>query len=162
MRDEPVLGVFMGDGNQRAHLEARAAAEGLAHRVRFLGWRPNEQMPRYLNLADILLVSLRRDDSLATTVPAKLQSSLATGRPVLAALGGEVARIVEESRGGLVVEQEDARALADGIRRLLAMTTAEREAMGECGRAYAREHFDRETLVDRLDGWLHEIVRTRR
>lgn len=162
MRDEPVHWVFIGDGNQRAHLEARAAAEGLAHRVRFLGWRPNEQMPRYLNLADILLVSLRRDDSLATTVPAKLQSSLATGRPVLAALGGEGARIVEESRGGLVVEQEDARALADGIRRLLAMTTAEREAMGECGRAYAREHFDRETLVDRLDGWLHEIVRTRR
>src|SRR5690606_9195670 len=44
MRDEPVHWVFIGDGNQRAHLETRVDAEGLGDRVRFLGWRPNEQM----------------------------------------------------------------------------------------------------------------------
>jgi colanic acid biosynthesis glycosyl transferase WcaI len=158
LRDEGVHWVFIGDGNQRATLEAQARALDLGSCVRFLGWRPGESMPRYLSLAGALLVSLRRDESFASTVPAKVQSSLAMGRPILAALDGEGARIVRESGAGLVVGQEDSQALADGVRALLRMDAAEREAMGRRGRAYALAHFDRDRLVAQLDGWLGAVV----
>lgn len=161
LRHENVHWVFIGDGNQRSALEARVAALGLQSLVRFLGWRPGEAMPRYLNLADVLLVSLRRNESFASTVPAKLQSSLATGRPVVAALAGEGARIVHESGGGIVVDQENAASLADGIRTVLRMDEVSRAAMGQRGRAYAVEHFDRDTLVRRVTSWLMELVETR-
>jgi colanic acid biosynthesis glycosyl transferase WcaI len=158
LRDEGVQWVFNGDGNQRATLEAQVHAEDLGGCVRFLGWRPGESMPRYLNLASVLLVSLRRDVSFASTVPAKVQSSLAAGRPILGALEGEGARIVRESGAGLVVDQEDAAALAAGVRVLAAMAPAERDDMGRRGRAYALTHFDRDTLVAQLDGWLRATV----
>lgn len=158
LRDESVHWVFIGDGNQRASLEAAVRQRGLESRVRFLGWRPGEVMPRYLALADVLLVSLRRDPGFASTVPAKLQSSLAMGRPVLAALDGEGARIVRASGGGVVVPQEDAAALADGVRELVRAGPEARAAMGQRGRDYAIAHFDRDTLVAQLDGWLRAIV----
>lgn len=150
--------VFIGDGNQRASLEDAVRRHDLEGHVQFLGWRPGEAMPRYLALADALLVSLRRDPGFASTVPAKLQSSLAMGRPVLAALEGEGARIVRESGGGVVVAQEDAVALAEGVRQLMRAGAEGRAAMGQRGRAYAVAHFDRDTLVSRLDGWLRAIV----
>ncbi len=158
LRDRDVVWVFIGDGNQRAHLEERAGELGLQEKVRFLGWKPAEAMPTYLSLADVLLVSLRRDPAFASTVPAKVQSSLAMGRPVLAALEGEGARIVEESGAGVVVEQESGQALADGVRRLMAMEPAQRAEMGQRGRRYAVEQFDREMLIARLDGWMREIT----
>lgn len=162
LRDLDVHWVFIGDGNQRSVLEAEVAARDLGRRVTFLGWRPGEAMPRYLNLADVLLVSLRRDVSFASTVPAKLQSSMAVGRPVLAALAGEGARIVEESGGGIVVDQDNAAALADGVRDLIGRGADERAGMGRRGRAYALKHFDRDTLVAQLDGWLRELLEEKR
>ncbi|MGH9361251.1 MAG: glycosyltransferase family 4 protein, partial [Thermoanaerobaculia bacterium] len=88
-RGDGIQWVFIGDGNQREWLERESRSRGLADVVKLLGWRPPERMPRYLALADVLLVSLRKDPSLASTVPTKLQSALAAGRPVLAALEGE-------------------------------------------------------------------------
>jgi colanic acid biosynthesis glycosyl transferase WcaI len=158
LRHEDVHWVFIGDGNQRVALEARVRQQGLEARVRFLGWRPGEAMPTYLSLADVLLVTLRRDETFASTVPAKVQSSLAMGRPVLAALQGEGARIVRDSGAGLVVEQEDAASLAEGVRHLRGMGAGGRLEMGRRGRAYALAHFDRDTLVAQLDGWLRAIV----
>lgn len=162
LREEPVHWVFIGDGNQRAPLEAQVRARGLEHCVHFLGWRPGEAMPRYLSLADALLVSLRRDPGFASTVPAKLQSSLAMGRPILAALEGEGARIVGEAQAGVVVDQENPQALADGVRALMNAGPARREEMGRRGREYALEHFDRDRLVSQLNGWLQAIVEERR
>ncbi len=162
LRDARVQWVFVGDGNQRARLEAECRARGLDDLVHFLGWRPPAAMPRYLACADVLLVSLRRDPGFASTIPAKLQTSLAVGRPVLAALGGEGARIVREAGAGLVVDQESIEGLAAGVRHLLDEGTAARAAMGRRGRAYAMAHFERDTLVAQLDGWLREVVEARR
>jgi colanic acid biosynthesis glycosyl transferase WcaI len=158
LRDEAVHWVFIGDGNQRQPLERECRARGLETCVRFLGSRPAEAMPRYLSLADVLLVSLRRDNSFASTIPAKVQSCLAVGRPLLAALEGEGARIVCESGAGMVVVPEDAQALADGVRTLLRAGPVARRKMGDNGRRYAAQHFDRVTLITMLEEWMKEVV----
>ncbi len=158
LRGEPVSWVFIGDGNQRERLEQERRSRGLDDVVRFLGWRPPEAMPRYLALADALLVSLRRNPTMARTIPAKLQTSLAMGRPVLAALDGEGARIVNEAQAGIVVSPDDAGSLADGARHLLRAGSSARARMGENARAYAMEHFGRGRLVADLDAWMRELV----
>lgn len=161
-RGDGIQWVFVGDGNQREWLEKESRSRGLEGVVKLLGWRPPEAMPRYLALADALLVSLRRDPTLASTIPAKVQSSLAVGRPVLAALEGEGARIVREAGAGIVVPPEDPAALAWGARELLRVGPEARNRMGASGRAYAERHFDRDTLVANLDGWLEDLVEARR
>lgn len=162
LRERPIHWVFVGDGNRRRWLEEESRRRGLDGRVRFLGQRPPERMPRYLALADVLLVSLRRDPAFAATVPTKVQSYLAAGKPILAALEGEGARVVESSGAGRVVPPEDPEALARAARELQELGAAARARMGERGREHSVLHFDRERLVSRLDGWLKELVEERR
>jgi colanic acid biosynthesis glycosyl transferase WcaI len=150
--------VIIGDGRQRAWVEAEVARRRLAGRVHLLGRRPVEAMPRYLSLADALVVTLERRAIYALTIPARLQSFLACGRPVLGALDGEGARVIEESGAGTAVPAEDAGALAAAVRRLYHLPAAERAAMGARGRAYFLEHFERRKLLDELEACMHEIA----
>jgi colanic acid biosynthesis glycosyl transferase WcaI len=143
--------VIMGDGHRRAWVEEQVRALGLERTVHLLGSRPVEAMPRYLSLGDVLLVTLRRDPIFELTIPTKLQSYLACGRPILAALDGEGARVVEEARAGLTCPAQDPAALADGVRRLHAMSEEERRVLGRNGRVYFEAHFDRERLVTRVE-----------
>lgn len=116
----PLLFVLMGDGNQRLQLEALAAKYRLPN-LRFLPLQPAGDYQTTLSAADILLVNQRvsvRDMSL----PSKLTSYFAAGRPVVAAAasGSETAREVSWSSGGIVVAPEDPKALLGGLLRVAA------------------------------------------
>ena len=95
-------------------------------------------------------MTLADEPILSATVPSRLQAYLAAGRPVLASLNGEGARLVMEAEAGLAAPAEDPRALADAILQLYRMAPADRDKMGENGRRYASRNFDRELLVDQL------------
>ncbi|MGB3680986.1 MAG: glycosyltransferase family 4 protein [Rubrobacteraceae bacterium] len=150
--------VVLGDGRMRRWVEQRVEQLGLKKSIYILGSRPNEEMPRYLSLADSLLVSLRRQEIFSLTIPGKVQSYLACGRPIVAALDGEGARVVRESGAGLVAPAQDADALAEAVLEMYRMPPGEREALGRRGRAYFEQHFEREKLLDRLEAWMHELV----
>ncbi len=150
--------VVIGDGRRRRWVEDRVRELGLGGRVHLLGRRPPESMPRYFALADALLVTLKGGPILSLTVPGKVQSYLACNRPVVAALDGEGARVVEESGAGLAAPAEDASSLAKAVLRLYETSPEERERMGRRGRAYFEEHFEREKLLDSLEDWMIELV----
>ncbi len=154
--------VVVGDGHRRSWLEERVRALELERTVHLLGPRPVAAMPRYLALGDVLLVTLRRDPIFEQTIPTKLQSYLACGRPVMAALDGEGARVVEEAGAGLTCPAEDAVALAEGIRRLHSVGEEERQRLGRCGREYFEANFERERLVTRVEQLMGEVVEERR
>jgi len=143
--------IVLGDGRMRSWVEGEVRARGLQPTFHLLGPRPAESMPRYFAQADVLLATLRREPIFAYTIPSKLQSYLACGRPVVAALDGEGGRIVKEAGAGWAVASEDPRALADAVLAAAALPGAEREAMGNRGEAYFREHFEREKLLSRLE-----------
>jgi len=150
--------VIIGDGHRRVWVEGQIVERGLKEKVHLLGPRPAEVMPRYFALADALLVTLKHDPIFALTIPSKVQSYLACAKPILAALDGEGARVVRESRVGTVCPAEDAKALAESVLRLSRMSPQERAAMGQSGRAYFEANFEREKLLDRLDGWMQEMI----
>jgi colanic acid biosynthesis glycosyl transferase WcaI len=150
--------VILGDGRRRSWLAEEVRARDLSATVHLLGARPASAMPRYLALGDALLATLRREPIFELTVPTKLQSYLACGRPVLAALDGEGARIVAAAGAGLTCAAQDAEALAAAVVRLHDMPAAEREAMGARGRAYYESHFDRALLLGRLEDTLQRTI----
>ena len=119
---------------------------------------PAALMPRLFDRASALLVSLKSGGALAYTVPSKVQAYLAAGRPIIAALHGEGAKVVGESGAGLVCEPENAQALAACIRGLMALAATERAAMGHNGQRYFSEHFD----MNRQAARLVEILQARR
>ncbi len=153
--------IVFGDGRMRPAAEERVRRSDLGGKVFFLGSRPVEKMPRYFALADALLVTLGRRPIFALTMPVKLQSYLASGRPIIAGADGETARAIEDSGAGLTAPAEDADALAGAVLKLYETPLEERAAMGRRGRAYFETHFEREMLLDRLEGWMHELTKGR-
>ena len=123
---------------------------------------PVETMPGFMQKASALLVTLADRPIFAATVPNKVQAYLAAGRPIIACLNGEGARLVAEAGAGLSTPAENAQALADTILRLYRLSPSEREEMGDNGRRYYQEHFDHEYLVDELIGHLQSVSQNRK
>lgn len=157
LRDlEDVRWLIVGDGRAVAGLRSEIQRRGLGDKVHLLGRYPVDRMPSFFAGADALLVSLRPEPIFALTVPGKVQSYLVAGKPVLGMIDGEGARVISESGGGIAVAAGDGAALALAVRRLAAMSPDDRSHMGEAGRAYALQTFDRERLFDQLVGWIEE------
>ena len=150
--------IALGDGRMRAWVEAQIRERGLASCFHLLGQRPPERMARYFAHADVLLATLRREPIFAYTIPSKIQSYLACGKPVIAALEGEGGRIIRDAGAGWVVPPENPQALADAVLAASHVPGSERDAMGERGVAWFGEHFEREKLLSRLEDELREAA----
>ena len=142
--------VLVGDGMSRAALLELIRAEGVGEYFLYEGPHPAEEVPKYHTAADALVACLAKTQDLGLTIPAKITSYCAAGRPVLASMDGEGARVVEEAGCGFTSPAGDAKALADNLLRLLQLSAEERAEMGRRGRAYNAAHFDRETLLRQL------------
>lgn len=151
-RCSPIRWIIIGGGRAEPWVREQVRLRGLSEHVFLTGAYPLEDMPRFFARADVMLVTLRRDPIFSLTIPGKLQSYLACGRPVAAALDGEGARVIAESGAGLAAPAEAPEALALAVERLYLMPAEERERMGRRGRDYYQRHFQREMLFDRLEG----------
>jgi glycosyltransferase involved in cell wall biosynthesis len=149
--------IILGDGRMFSWLNDEVRKRGLDNTVHLLGRFPAEVMPRYFALADVLLVTLRKQPIFSLTIPSKVQSYLACGKPIVAALGGEGARVIQEAGAGLIATPEDAKAMADTVLTMYRMPEDARRAMGLRGRSYFETHFERALLLERLDGWITEV-----
>lgn len=141
--------VVLGGGSRRDWLRREVQARGLTN-VYIPGRYPVEAMPGILRKASALLLTLADKPIFSVTVPSRLQTYMAAGRPILASVNGEGARLVMEAEAGLATPAGESRALADAVLQLFRMSPAEREKMGNNGRRYSSQHFDRTLLVDRL------------
>lgn len=115
-------------------------------------------MHRLYEAASALLVSLRDEPIFALTIPSKVQGYLAAGRPILASLNGEGARVVKEAGAGVACAAGDARALAEAVQVLAGMDNRSRAEMGENARRYALAHFSLDRLTSDLVGQFEELV----
>ena len=156
LKEEKVRFVFVGEGARKEELAGRAAKEGLGN-VLFLGGRRREEALRYYGAADLCLVSHRDIPSFKDFIPSKMFEIMAFGRPIVAAVQGESAEILERSGAAKVVPPGDPEALAGAVRELLA--GPERlAAMGEAGRAFVSEEYSREKLARRYAEILEGLV----
>lgn len=133
--------VLVGSGSMFSWLQSQKEAKRLDNLV-LAGRYAAHEMPHVFRRAAGLLVTLKRDEAFTYTVPSKVQAYLAAGRPVIAALDGEGARIIEEARAGITCAAEDGAGLARCIEQLHAMPAEQREQMGRAGRAYFLENFE--------------------
>ncbi|MEN8638948.1 glycosyltransferase family 4 protein [Pseudomonas sichuanensis] len=150
LRDDPdVRLVLVGSGSRLAWLQSQKEVLGLDNLV-LPGRFPMESMPAIFERSAVLLVSLSDQEIFAQTVPSKIQAYLAAGRPIVASLNGEGAKVVIEAGAGMVSAAEQAEPLVSNLLRMRAMDKDEREQMGRSGRKYFNVHFDMDAQVKRL------------
>ena len=149
--------VIFGKGSRWEWMQAQVLERGLTN-VHLPGRFPVEMMPGVMSKASALLVTLADQEIFAATVPNKVQAYMAVGKPIIASLNGEGARLVSQAGAGLAVPAEDAPALAAAVLQIVEMTDAERERMGENGRVFFRQHFDHDKLIDRLITYFSDLT----
>lgn len=151
--------IILGEGSMKSWVENEVRSRVLNNNVHLLGKRPLELMSNYFAYADVALVSLKRDPIFARTIPAKIQSYMACGRPILACLDGVGAQLVRESGAGISCPAEDSSALAEKVLYMYKLTDAQRHEMGISGQLYCQKHFARNNLLNQFEKWVHELER---
>jgi glycosyltransferase involved in cell wall biosynthesis len=149
--------VLIGSGSRSKWLRDEVRRRNLAQVVLPGRFAP-EAMPLILQQASALLVSLVRSPIMGQTVPSKIQAYLAAGRPIVAALDGEGARIVTEAGAGVACPAENAAALGEAVLHLKSLPPTELEKLGTSGRNYYSRHFDPDVLTKRLLDCLRELT----
>ncbi len=150
LKDNPDINfVMLGSGSRLDWMKEQVEKRQL-NNLHLAGRFPIEMMPAFMQKASALLVSLTEQPIFTMTVPNKIQAYMASGKPILACLNGEGARVVIDAKSGLAVPAEDAQGLADAVLQLYKMSEKEINKLGENGRSYYKIHYDHEKLVDRL------------
>lgn len=146
--------LMVGDGMSRDSLVALAQElDPAGDTIVFTGSVPATDVPKYAELADGLVASLLDTPDLGMTVPAKIASYMAAGKPVLASMDGAAHAAVSEA-GNLASPACDVDALAANMVKLYAMTADERAAMGQKAKNYYQNHYRREVLLRRLEKFI--------
>ena len=146
---------IVGDGDIRDDLEALVAEEGLGDRVEFTGLVPREAIPGILDDAAIGVAPLKREETLEYAVPTKAYEYMAFELPVVATGVGEIELLMEDSGGGVFVDNEPDR-LAAAFDSLLA-DPDRRATIGEHGREHVVQQYDRRAVARQLGELLEEV-----
>lgn len=149
---------YLIGGGSMADSVSQNIADGQLKNVTMPGRMPAEDMSLIFASASVLLLTLRDDSALSSTIPGKLQNYLAAGRPVIASCNGEAARVITRAKAGLICPAGDATALADAVLKLFQMKSEERMRLGENGRAHFEAHYRLENRMAELVTHIEEVV----
>jgi len=146
---EDIAFALFGEGPEKDRL-MRLTRQALLTNVHFYPAQPTSRMPEVLSLFDCAVIPLKRLDLFHGALPSKMFEAMAASVPVIVGVDGEARRLVDKAQAGICVEPENPKALADAILKLH-RDPACRKAMGEHGRAYVIEHYDRKRIVRQFE-----------
>jgi glycosyltransferase involved in cell wall biosynthesis len=142
--------IVIGEGMSKKWVIEEVERLGLTGLFSFEGLLPVEEIPKYHTVADALVVALSRSPLFEYGVPAKLQSYLAAGKPIIGAMDGEGQRIINESGCGICVDSGDIDGLYVSFKKVMDMPKSERTKMGKRGRRYHFKYYERNYNLRRL------------
>ena len=159
LKNKPIRWHILGNGSNYESCIALAKELELENTVIFYGRKPVEDMPKFYAMADALLVSMRAEEYVTYTLPGKVQSYMAAGKPILGSIGGEAEDIINEAQCGLCAPGDDPEAFAKTV--MMFMNDDRREEMGKNARKYYETHFAKQELMDTLEQMLYELAEKR-
>jgi colanic acid biosynthesis glycosyl transferase WcaI len=151
-----IIFLMLGEGAEKERIAALAGERGLTN-LRFVDQQPREKVPAYISASDVCLVLLKKTELFKTVIPTKMLEFMSCARPVILGVDGQARAILEEARGGLVIEPENSDALADAIRYLATNREAAR-ALGKNGREYVVRNFSRQQTAERYIRVLEHLL----
>jgi len=148
---ETIHWLIIGYGSKFDWLKKNVKKRNLQKNVHVLGKKPLETMPMYFSFSDVLLASLKKKDIYALTLPGKIQSYMASAKPIIVMIDGESSRIIEESKSGIAVPSEDAQGLIKAVKKMYNMSSKELKEMGKNGKKYYLDNFDFSQTLKRFN-----------
>jgi glycosyltransferase involved in cell wall biosynthesis len=146
--------IFIGQGSEKSTIIEKVHKLNLEKQFYFLGSFPTSEMPKFLACADVLLVSLKSSDIFSLTIPTKLQSYLACGKPIIGNIDGMAASIIQESNSGLCSSPGDYFKFANNVEVLFKKGIEERNQYGINAYNYFQNNYKRTNVYNKLEEYL--------
>ena len=140
---------IIGDGRYKDELQKELEALYVTDMFHFIGRKDAIEIPKYLAHFDVAFLSFADNRLYEMTIPAKLQSYMACGMPILAVAGGETKRVIEKAQCGICITDRKPELLAKVIEECV--SKFDKTAWGKNARAYCMQEFDKINLMDKLD-----------
>lgn len=140
--------IIVGDGRYKETFEKELKERDVQNMFKMFGTKPAKEIPEILGICDVAFLSFSPDPLFYKTIPAKLQSYMACGKPVVAVAGGETKRIIEESGCGICSEMGDAEKLAEVIQNMAQLNVKVLKQMSDKSLNYSKSVFDKKKLLD--------------
>lgn len=148
--DDDVSFVIVGDGRYKKQLFEEV--RGVEDKFLFIDRQPQEKIPPILAACDVAFISFMDNPLFKKTIPAKLQSYMACGMPILAVAEGETKRIVEEAQCGVCCDIGNAKALANRIQTIMGM---DKDFMSRNAKLYCEAWFDKKRLLNEVSALIN-------
>ena len=153
LKNEDIKFVIVGDGRYLSTLAKEINDNEVNEKFILIPRQPAQRIPELLSACDAAFISFQDNPLWTKTIPAKLQSYMACGMPIIAAAQGETSRIIEEAGCGMCCDIGDVNALADLIRT---MKSVDLLGFGLNSRKYCEEHFNKNNLMDEMDNYFNK------
>lgn len=152
---------LVGGGMEVERLKEKAAAMELRNLL-MIPAMPMQEVGVLLERADALIVHLRRDPLFAITMPAKIQAYMFLGKPIVMAVEGDAAALLDEAGCGINATPEDPAAIAAAIAELAALPPEAREAMGKRGQDYYMRELSVSAATQTIITALNDAIRMKK
>ena len=158
--EKRILFHIVGDGLTREKCKELAQNYNLKN-IKFYGHYPVEEMPKFYNLADAFLITMVDNEVVNSTLPAKVQSYMLAGKPIIGAINGEVKDVIKEAKCGLCCESLNYKKLANLI---LKASKDEKniEKWGQNSLKYYEENFKKDVCISNLENVMSNLIERRR
>lgn len=151
LRNRKIRFHIVGDGTDLERLK-KISNDIKLDNVVFHGRRPLELMPKYYSMADVMLVTMEDDPVLNLTLPGKVQTYMAAGKPIIGSINGEAAKVIAESGCGYCCKAEDVESLVNAITNMISENRIEQFA--KASKAYYDKHFIKDSFIKALENVL--------
>ena len=155
-RGKKVLFCIVGEGRYLEEFKAEIKKLKTEEMFCLIPRQPATEIPRLLAACDASFLSFMETKLFEMTIPAKLQSYMACGMPVLAAASGESERVITEAECGFCSPSGDAKVLADSVEKMMNCSHQELQMMKANARHYFEEHFDKKKLLDKMEQYFRK------
>lgn len=151
-----IVFLMVGEGAEKERITMKAKDRGLRN-VQFVEQQPREKIPAYICASDVCMVLLKNAELFKTVIPSKMLEFMSCASPVILGVDGQARVILEKAGGGLVIEPENAGALANAICDLASNREAARE-LGRNGRDYIVRNFSRNHTAEKYIRVLEKLL----
>jgi colanic acid biosynthesis glycosyl transferase WcaI len=152
--DKSIQWVILGGGRKVEWVRSKIKEYNLEKCFHLLGGYTLEEMPEFYSNADVMLFSLKDEYIFSLTIPAKVQSYLACGKPILAMVNGEGGKVVVDAKAGYSCAAESPHELGENIIKMKNMGEKKLSEMGENARKYYDDNFERSYLFEKMENTL--------
>ncbi len=157
LKSEPLHWHFIGEGRSKERLMRMVNEYGLNEIITFHGFKPEKDIPKYLANADAALLLLKPDPVFEMTIPAKLQTYLSCGVPILGCVSGEGKKVIVEAKAGIVGKNISIESLVEVCKKFFKLKDVERKQFGINALSYGENQFNRERLLIQLENYMEEM-----